>query len=103
MINIHIDVTSGTVSCSPNGGHVRAVQGARVDWKSPHEQFALKFEVLDGSGTTAWPFIEAEPTWPVQDFQGTLKPITGGDAPAYKYTVVSGSKELDPIIIVDKN
>lgn len=102
MINIHINVASGAISCSPNGGHVRAVQGTRLDWKSSHEQFSLKFALLDGLSTPAWPFVEAEPSWPVLEFMGTLKPITGDNQPAYKYAVVIGSKELDPIIIVDK-
>jgi len=107
MTNIEVDVTGGAITCSPKGGHVRALHGTRLAWKSPHEQFTLSFEALDGSGTRTWPFVEPEPTWPVLAFQGTLKPMTGDPAPdqrpVYKYTVVIGNNVLDPIIIVDKN
>jgi hypothetical protein len=102
MVNTRIDVAGGAIACSPRGGHVRALHGSKLAWTSAHEQFTLKFEVLDGSGTRAWPFVDPEPSWPVFEFRGTLKPITGDERPAYKYTIVVGSKKLDPIIIVDK-
>lgn len=107
MINTHIDVTSGVITCSPRGGNVRAVQKSTLAWKSAHEQFTLRFEALDGSGTGVWPFVEPQPTWPVFEFQGTLKPMSGDPAPdqrpMYKYTVAIGNSVLDPIVIVDKN
>lgn len=104
--NIKIDVTSGVITCSPKAGLVRAVQKSSVAWKCD-EQFTLKFQVLGGDGTAVWPFVEAQPTWPVLAFQGTLQPLVGDppsdQRPAYKYTVIVGGNKLDPIIIVDKN
>ena len=85
---------------------MRAPHQTQLAWESESkdEQFTLAFFALLGGGR-AWPFNEPEQgKFPTNRFTGTLKGVTGrGPGPSYKYTVsISGSKLLDPIIIVDK-
>lgn len=97
-----ISVQEGRISCSPNGGHVRVRQLSELRWDC-EEDFSLSFALLDGHDTPAWPFQRPLVTPRARHFAGTLKAIPPGEmAPAYKYTVMVGSQQLDPIIIVDK-
>ena len=104
-ITISIPASTGTIQCSPDGGHVRARQGADVEWDCKDDDFTLSFTLLDGR--SAWPF--ADPPQPpvfqwTSRFRGKLAEVSTDPPPAYKYTIrtkVTG-QVLDPIIIVDK-
>jgi hypothetical protein len=100
MAPINIQISNGTILCTPKDGHVRARQRTALEWVSKGEEFTLSFVLL--GGRSEWPFNEPQQgAFPTKHFKGTLKDVSG-DAPAYKYSVRISSKMLDPIIIVDK-
>ena len=92
----------GAITCKDKGGNVHATGGDQVAWSGKNVQFMLTFTDLD-SGAKVWPFTvgQGSVSWPCGDFNATL--IDAGIPRYYKYTVqISGSDELDPIIIVDR-
>lgn len=98
---VTISIQGGTISCTPDGGNVRAQQLTQLKWECD-EDFTLTFGLLDGKNTPAWPF-QQPPAGKQKPFVGTLKGVApGAQAPAYKYTITIGGQQLDPIIIVDK-
>ena len=102
MTKINIGIDNAGVVCSPNNGHFRGRESAKLQWASSH-RFTLHFALLTGKGRRDWPFKEpAAPVAGVQDFEGTLALADPKDPPVYKYTVViDGYAPLDPVIIVD--
>lgn len=102
-IRTRIEIRRGMILCMPHEGHLRVRQGTQLEWVSADEEFTLSFMLL--GGRSAWPFQERQPSQfnPTHAFRGTLLEVaTGGEPPAYKYTVRIGGKLLDPIIIVDR-
>ncbi len=103
MTKIKIGIDNAGVVCSPNGGHFRGCENARLAWESSHP-FTLHFALLSGKGRRDWPFKEPPAqVVNVHEAEGTLALQDPKDPPAYKYTVViEGYAPLDPVIIVDK-
>jgi len=99
---ITIHVATGVILCTPQGGNVhvyrtRAAHAIRWRGDAP---FKLEFSTFDDEAAPVWPFIQAEPDWPVREFTGT--PKGGSAALYYKYSVSAGDLYIDPIVIVDK-
>ena len=100
-IDVRIQVASGTITCTPQGGNVHPKsKRAEIQFASGGEAFTLEFSKLDG-GDKFWPFTTAEPSWPTTNFKGELKDLAP-PAMYIKYKITVGGKVLDPIIIVDE-
>jgi hypothetical protein len=102
-VDITIHVGPGVIVCRPKGGNARVHRSRSeraIRWRSD-TPFRLAFTTFDDEERPEWPFVEAEPAWPVLEFTGTPK---GEAAPLYyKYSISSaGGLFLDPIVIVDK-
>ena len=101
--NVTIHVGSGVIFCTPQGGNVRVYRSRAersIRWRSD-TPFKLTFTTFDDASKPEWPFVEPEPTWPVQQFTGT-PPRDDGAPLYYKYSISAGDLFLDPIVIVDK-
>ena len=100
---VSIHVAPGVILCTPQGGNVhvyRSRAAHAIRWRGD-APFALEFTTFDDEAAPVWPFVQAEPDWPVREFTGTPKRVDG--APLYyKYSVSAGDLYADPIVIVDR-
>ena len=101
---IDVHIKTPIINCTPKGGNVHAQHhNDQMRWVSNDAPFTLAFADLDGTGGAIWPFVEAQPGWPVTD-TGPLT-LDVNKLPTYlKYTVKADQcGPLDPIIILDRN
>jgi hypothetical protein len=103
---VKIEVDNGAIVCNVKGqnvkgGNVKASAGDTIQFIGNGVKFGLSF-VSFPDGRAAWPFEEAQPSWPKPEFAGVLNPVTPPTYYKYTVSVVGVSQQLDPIIIVDK-
>jgi hypothetical protein len=102
-------MNSSGISCDRHGGNLHTKHGDSITWHSQDNKscFILEFYSFNDNtgGPSGWPFQEAEPDWKkgVVECKGTVKKGTGVEY--FKYTIYdqARTKQLDPIIIVDRN
>ena len=102
QVTVHIK--RPVIKCTPIGGTVHVQQhDDTVQWISHDGPFTLVVtDVDDKTNTPIWPFVGAQPHWPVTD-TGALTLSYPKFPVYYKYTVQAELCEsLDPIIIVDR-
>lgn len=103
VTKIDVHIKTPLINCTPKGGNVHAQHhDDQMQWTSNDAPFTLVVTDLD-TGVAQWPFVQAQPTWPVTD-TGVLT-LEVRQIPTYlKYTVKADRcADLDPIIIVDRN
>ena len=86
---------------TPKGGNGRFNTATDLKWKSVGDAGRFTLEFRDDDGNEGWPFSNTEPTWPVDQCEGTW---TAGSAATFKYDVIMEGDEdnrLDPMLVFD--
>jgi len=120
VFEVDISVQNNTLVVGVNGGNVTAAPEDRIIWRAGHgvKTFTLQFFQLGAEPAAneerrrivvqdllPWPFTGEPPkggvVGPTERFEGTL---AGKSVPAtaFKYSVVVGNLQLDPVVIVDR-
>lgn len=120
VFEVDISVQNNTLVAGVNGGNVTGGQDDVVIWRAGHgvETFTLQFFQLGAEPPAneerrrvvvkdllPWPFKGQPPAGgivgPTERFEGVLVKDSGA-AKAFKYTIVVGNLQLDPVVIVDR-
>jgi hypothetical protein len=122
VFEVDISIQNNTLIVGVNGGNVTAAPGDRIVWRAREgvEAFTLRFSQLGAEPAvneargriqvkdlTPWPFTSNVPPGGIVNsdgegqFEGTL---AGHSVPAtgFKYSVIVGNLQLDPVVIVDR-
>ena len=122
VFEVDISIQNNTLVVGVNGGNVTAAPGDRIIWRAREgvQAFTLRFFQLGAEPAvnaargrisvkdlSPWPFAGEMPPGGIVNsnaeglFEGTLK---GPNIPAkgFKYSVVVGNLQLDPVVIVDR-
>ncbi|HEY6924611.1 MAG TPA: hypothetical protein VI653_14155 [Steroidobacteraceae bacterium] len=122
VFEVDISIQNNTLIVGVNGGNVTAAPGDKIVWRAGHgvTAFTLQFFQLGAEPPVdtervrvpvatlrPWPFTSEVPPGGIGksndkgQFEGTLM---GPNNPAkgFKYSVVVGNLQLDPVVIVDR-
>jgi len=122
LFEVDISIQNNTLIVGANGGNVTAAPGDKILWRAGHgvTAFTLQFFQLGAepavneerirvpvAALRPWPFTSDVPPGGIArsddkgQFEGTL---IGTNIPAkgFKYSVVVGNLQLDPVVIVDR-
>jgi len=122
VFEVDISIQNNTLIVGVNGGNVTAAPGDKILWRAGHgvKAFTLQFFQLGAEPAVheeraripvaelrPWPFTGDVPPGGIGrsndkgQFEGTLMgpsiPATG-----FKYSVIVGNLQLDPVVIVDR-
>jgi hypothetical protein len=120
VFEVDISVQNNTLIAGINGGNVTGGPEDRVIWRAGHgvKAFTLQFFQLGAEPAAneehrrvvvqdlrPWPFKGEPPpggiVGPTERFEGILDKDSM-PAKAFKYTIVVGNLQLDPVVIVDR-
>jgi hypothetical protein len=120
VFEVDISVQNNTLVVGLNGGNITGGQDDRVIWRAGHgvKTFTLQFFQLGAEPAAneerrrivvqdlfPWPFKGEPPAGgivgPTERFEGTLAKDSV-EAKAFKYTIIVGNLQLDPVVIVDR-
>lgn len=120
VFEVDISVQNNTLVVGLNGGNITGGRDDRVIWRAGHgvQTFTLQFFQLGAEPAAneerrrivvqdllPWPFKGEPPpggiVGPTERFEGVLEKDSV-EAKAFKYTIVVGNLQLDPVVIVDR-
>jgi hypothetical protein len=123
LFEVDISIQNNTLIVGASGGNIAGRPGDRILWRARHgvPTFTLQFfqlgaEPAKGDECTDVPRVQELPQWPFTGevpphgiakanregiFEGTLAEHPNA-ATGFKYSVIVGNLQLDPVVIVDR-